>query len=389
MTQGISERNERARALTVFQSPKIERFDIELIGDLPDGGIAGIDLILGRAFGPKIDELGGVPAGASGSPVYVGERLIGAVGYSFAPDYRLVGITPIEAMRRLAFEPGPRSGPRSPGRREEKEDEDGSDREGESAPDRIVWPLGLAPAIGGFRSQRSLHLLKERLAIEAVPVPGPVAVQALARPIGPGSPFGIPLIDGDIRLGAIGTVTSVEGDKVLGLGHPAFFAGAVRLPLNEATIVTTAGGLGPVKVGYIGRNIGVITQDRSAGVFGEIGRLPETVELTMEIIDTDRHVQERVRVELVALIDWIPVLTFIATAEAFGRAMNRVGPGEATWTWTVDVADAEEPVREEMTEYSTFDIGGTVAQSGEELLSHLIEEGEVVESIRLDARVRL
>ena len=164
-------------------------------------------------------------------------------------------------------------------------------------------------------------------------------------------------------MGAIGTATSVEGENVLGLGHPDF-SGAVRLPLTEATIVTTSGGLGPVKIGYMGRTAGAVIQDRAAGILAVIGLLPETVELTMEITETDRHVQERLTVQLAPLPDWIPFLTFIATVEGFARVMNRVGSGEAAWEWSVDVAGADQPIREEATEYSPTDIGATVAQAG-------------------------
>lgn len=432
MTAPVAEGRRRARALTVFQSPKIERFDVELIGDLPDGGIAGIDLILGRAYGPKIDELGGVPAGASGSPVYVGERLIGAVAYVLSPDFRLVGITPIEAMRRLALEPGLRatSGGLTPrATAAPREERTAGDRSGErrhlSSP---AWPAGMAPAVGGFRSPRSWRVLRERFAIEPIPVtpfappvssvpfsaPGltpappvastptstppptspsplapPAAADAPARPVAPGSPIGISLIDGDLRLGPIGTATSVEGQTVLGLGHPAFFAGAVRLPLHEAIIVTTAGGEGPVKVGYIGRTVGVVTQDRAAGILGELGATPERVELVADVTDTDRHVREVLRVGLAPLSAWIPTLVFVATVEAFARAMNRVGPGEAAWTWTVELEGAPEPVRREGTERSPFDVGGAVARAGEELLAELVQEGAEIRRITLQARVHL
>ena len=57
-------------ALTVFKSPRISRFGVRLTNNYPQGGIAGTDLILGRAFGPIIDRVGGVPFGASGSPEF-------------------------------------------------------------------------------------------------------------------------------------------------------------------------------------------------------------------------------------------------------------------------------------------------------------------------------
>ena len=127
-------------------------------------------------------------------------------------------------------------------------------------------------------------------------------------------------------------------------GIPAYFAGSVRLPLTEATIVTTSGGLGPVKVGFLGRTVGAVLQDRAAGILGALGLLPDSVKFTMEITETDRHIQERLQLRLAPLTDWIALLTFIATVEGFARAMNRIGPGEATWEWSVDVAGADQPI---------------------------------------------
>lgn len=387
----IPEGRSRARALTVFQSPVIESFDIELIGRFPDGGVAGVDLILGRAYGPGIDEVGGVPAGASGSPVYVGEKLIGAVGYLFPPDDRLVGITPIERMRSLVLEPDrafPRPGSGGSGGAAGVETGRASQSVGfglNGAP--IAWPAGLAPALSSGPAHRIPQVVKVRLGVDVMPAASRPAGLGSLRPLGPGSPMGIPLIDGDIRLGAIGTVTEVKDQIVLGLGHPAFFAGATRLPLTEATIVTTSRGKGSVKIGFLGRTIGAVVQDRAAGILGRTGLEPHQVELTMEITDVDRRVQERLTTRIAPLPNWIGTLVYLAAVEGFARVMNRVGPGEAEWEWSVDVRGSETPVRDEGTEYSPFDIGATVAGAGEGLLVQLVEERAEVERIHLEATV--
>lgn len=433
--QGAREERARAQAWTVFQSPKIERFEIDIIGDLPDGGVAGVDLILGRAVGAMIDAIGGVPAGASGSPVYLGERLIGAVGYTFFPDAKLVGITPIEAMRRLQSEPranlarrplGPtgkqaavtQAYPPGAGGAQPPQPSSrlglSSRPESRSQALRPAWPDGLLPSAGGFRTHAARQLLKEHINADVFPLPRRGAPRSAAHsapltgPAGskeppgsagsresaipesgivPGGPIGIALITGDLLLGAIGTATEVIGERVLGLGHPAFFAGATQIPLTEATILTTAAGNGPVKIGYMGRTVGSVAQDRSAGILGILGLLPQTVELVMAVTDEQRHVTERLMCELSPLPGWLGFLVFVVGIEAFGRAMDRSGAGTSSWEWVVELQGGADPVVERGVSATPFDIAVEVSGEGEALVNRLIEEGMAPRRIRLTAAV--
>jgi len=66
-------------ALTVLRSPRKSRFGGAYSVVLPAGGVGGLDLIVARVIGRAIDRICGIPAGASGSPVWVGGKLIGAI----------------------------------------------------------------------------------------------------------------------------------------------------------------------------------------------------------------------------------------------------------------------------------------------------------------------
>src|SRR5262245_15682381 len=67
--------------LTVIHGTKIDRFGVRIVGILRGGQSS--DLILFRATGPVIDEAGGTAAGMSGSPIYIDDRLIGALSYGY------------------------------------------------------------------------------------------------------------------------------------------------------------------------------------------------------------------------------------------------------------------------------------------------------------------
>src|SRR5690554_5049560 len=87
-------------ARTVFQGYKVEEFPVKII-DIVDQGLNN-SLILFKASGEKIEEIGGIASGMSGSPVYVDGKLIGAIAYSWSlSDHRYGLITPIEDMLEL------------------------------------------------------------------------------------------------------------------------------------------------------------------------------------------------------------------------------------------------------------------------------------------------
>ena len=63
-------------ARTVFQGYKVEEFPVKII-DVIDRD-PNSSLILFRAYGEKIEEIGGIASGMSGSPVYIDGKLIGS-----------------------------------------------------------------------------------------------------------------------------------------------------------------------------------------------------------------------------------------------------------------------------------------------------------------------
>ncbi|HET6385042.1 MAG TPA: hypothetical protein VFJ58_16745, partial [Armatimonadota bacterium] len=88
-----------ATAWTVFQGTKPEAMQVEILGVLRDARGPGHDLILARLHGAK-PEYTGVVAGMSGSPVYVGDKLLGSLSYRIGQFSKepIAGITPISQM---------------------------------------------------------------------------------------------------------------------------------------------------------------------------------------------------------------------------------------------------------------------------------------------------
>src|SRR5262249_24883845 len=82
---------------TVIKGAKIEKFDVEVLGVLRNTD-PGPDMVLCRLAGLDLDNTG-VIAGMSGSPVYLNDKLLGAVAYAWAFGKEpIAGITPFCQM---------------------------------------------------------------------------------------------------------------------------------------------------------------------------------------------------------------------------------------------------------------------------------------------------
>ena len=88
----------KAEIRTVLQGTKISRFSATLLGIVPRK-TSPKNLILIRVDDPYVRANGGIAAGMSGSPVYVGGKLVGAIGYGWQfSDNNLGLVTPIGEM---------------------------------------------------------------------------------------------------------------------------------------------------------------------------------------------------------------------------------------------------------------------------------------------------
>ncbi len=90
---------------TVMVGTKVETFQIEILGVLKNTS-PGRDLVLARLSGLGLEKTG-VIAGMSGSPVYIANKLVGAVAYAWPFGKEpIAGITPFSQMHGFveAFE---------------------------------------------------------------------------------------------------------------------------------------------------------------------------------------------------------------------------------------------------------------------------------------------
>lgn len=357
----------RLTGLSVWRSPTITRFPLRLVGTLPQGGTAGNDLILARAYGATIHQLGGIPYGASGSPVYQGNCLLGAVAAVFAPDNYLAGVTPIEAMLALTQEPT-----------------QAIDTTEAATNHNTRLPL----TTQGLAANRALMALEQRYGrVQDIINIGLAAHKSGDGRLRAGESIGAALMLGDIQLGYIGTATLIQASHLFAFGHPLLFTGPTNMPLTRAPIITCTRGDYPQKVGSFGETIGTILQDRSAGVLAELGTVPSTVHMKFMIQDDDRQQATTIDTQAAYVKSELPFLSFIGAIESMQRAMNRIGAGNATWQWRLTFADGTEPLEISASQTDANDIGFVVALSGEMAVNQALATEATLQSVELIATV--
>src|SRR5579864_1148906 len=95
----------KGEALTIFAGDQIEKFDLVVIGVMPNFLAPKESIILVQLEGPKVEHTG-VVAGMSGSPVYIEGKLAGALSLKLGIFTKepLAGVTPVEDMFALRLD---------------------------------------------------------------------------------------------------------------------------------------------------------------------------------------------------------------------------------------------------------------------------------------------
>ena len=84
------------------------------------------------------------------------------------------------------------------------------------------------------------------------------------------------LVGGDLQLGATGTVTHVDDDRVYAFGHPLYNLGPTAFPMTRAYVYTVLPSLASsMKLSTTGEVIGSFLQDRAVAIAGRLGPGPE------------------------------------------------------------------------------------------------------------------
>jgi hypothetical protein len=308
-------------ARTVFEGNALEEFRVEILGVLRNAIGPQQDLILARLRGDKV-EFTGVVSGMSGSPVYVGGRLIGALSYRLGPFAKeaIAGITPIADMLKLVSgETRVGETPAGPGRLAPPEVTSlALPALGAGGLQPIATPLVCSGCDAGvlrhYASVFEAHGLEPTTG-------GGLTGEGEAMPLVPGSAIGASLVTGDLSITGIGTLTHVDGKRVFAFGHPFLGAGALEMPMTQAQVILTfASSAASFKLANATRPVGSIVQDRLTAIVGEVGRVPPTIPVTVRV--DARGARRTFRYDILRHRTWSPVMLGLTTANSLVRTTD-------------------------------------------------------------------
>src|SRR5215472_7582510 len=265
-------------AYTVFAGDQVEKFDLVVIGVMPNFLGPKQSIILVELKGPKVEHTG-VVAGMSGSPVYLEGKLAGALSLKLGVFTKeaIAGVTPIEDILHPPDQTGAVQGAQQfavPSNTVAQS----------SLPNgAALQPIETPLVFSGFQPAAVQPFSTQLQGFGFVAAQGGTAE---ARPedgkLQAGDMAGMVLVEGDASINSACTVTAVRGDQVYLCGHPFLNFGNVQMPMARSRVVTTlSSALASTKIVNVGGPIGTITGDHLTAVTGKLGPPPTMIPLDL------------------------------------------------------------------------------------------------------------
>ena len=303
-----------AYCLTEYGTAGIEKFGMEVV-DIVRNMSTGRDLIGDVILVKGTDERfirTGPVAGCSGSPVYIDDRLAGALAFTWTYSTEpLYAATPIGEMLRIGQ-----------GSQAEQSEQSGTQT---GYMYNFSGPFEFAEI---YRVYADTQVRPTRSLGGATPLPYPLITSGIpaevceqfkprVEPFGlmvvaggsggngniqnsenirlvPGACLCVPLVSGDIQISTFGTATEVIDDKVYAFGHLLLGQGQIDLPMATGKVHTVVSNtVSSFKMASVVETVGALTTDEADGVIGRIGATAKTIPLKIEI-DRYNDTQKRV-----------------------------------------------------------------------------------------------
>jgi len=340
---------------TVFHGTQIETFQVDIIDIVKSEG--GINYyILANLNGDKIEESGGISTGMSGSPVYIDDKLIGAVSHAWEmSEHNLCLITPIQEMLKILNfsykndltvlqEYKIDSSLYFTG--EEKNKiivksivENNNFQELAGREEIIFYPILSPVIISGIKGRSFDRLSTSLKKINLKPIQSIYGIEKidlqdvgerLSNKIEAGSAIGIQLTRGDVNITSIGTLTFREGDKILALGHPFLKKGEVSFLLSTVYVYHSFPSIVmPFKLGSPLNLVGKVVQDREAGILAILNSYPRIIPLKIQVTDINSGLSYQMGTQIIDDYDLLEPLVSNITVQAIDNALDRIGAGTA------------------------------------------------------------
>ena len=336
-------RGQTGYGMTTFAGTKPERFTFEVVS-VVHNFLPKQDIILVKSDDPKM-QVSGFWQGMSGSPLYIDDKLACAFSYGFRFNKVAIGgCTPIDymkkeglgAFRRAMVTASTGGGPKivqpaaatmSDWRRltPTVDAQAALDALGPAhrnwllsapLPEAVTKPVetdgGVMQAsvplsVSGFSAPAFGQLEKMFGDSNVIPVRagGSSSTPPKDAPnhFEMGGAIAVELIRGDMSASAIGTVSYIDGDKVLAFGHPMFQTGETYAPVSTASVhAVIPSSQSAFVMATAMTEIGSLTQDRQSSIAADTGLRTPTIPMAISITTTSgKHTENgSFRVDLLA-----------------------------------------------------------------------------------------
>jgi hypothetical protein len=154
-------------------------------------------------------------------------------------------------------------------------------------------PIEAPLVFSGFTSEtmRAFALELQQLGITAVQGGGAGSGLVTNKPapgwqssLNPGEPVAGVLVDGDMGVTGLGTVTYNDGKRILAFGHPFFSLGPINMPMSKGEVVMTlASQYQPNKFANATGIVGTLHQDRHSGIMGILGEESNMIPVAVKV----------------------------------------------------------------------------------------------------------
>jgi hypothetical protein len=336
---------------TIFSGNRVEEFQVEILGVLDNMGPRE-SIILARLSGGPLQQTG-VMQGMSGSPVYIDGKLAGAVALAFAFSKEpIAGIRPIEDMirpvtTRAALPALQAPTPFAANQLVRALPQPALAMAGSAQMVDIATPL----SFGGF-TRATLDTFAPQLRAlgleprQAVSSAGKLD-SAMGNPadLHPGSMISVQILSGDYNVGADGTVTYIDGNRIYAFGHRFLDVGATSLPFARSEVIALIPNTNTsFKLSAAREWMGAIGYDGNTAIAGEFGKRANMVPVSVGV-SRDGHPIESYQMQMVNDPLLSPLLVQMAVFSAIDATERTVGAATFRITGQIEFQNAPAPVR--------------------------------------------
>jgi hypothetical protein len=337
----------KGTALSVTSGRAVSTMSAEVLGILRDAVGPGRDIIIVDLSGPTVTAAGGLWAGASGSPVFFRsggqDKLAGAIAYGLAGGgSTLAGLTPAQDMKDLL---GPGAGAASAaallkiptGLAARMAAASGLSIAQTGSLSRLKTPLSASGLTD--RGLRQMQAAIDRQGLPFIPYMGGSASNNPTNPPGglrAGDSFAAAMSLGDVTVAGIGTTTFVCDGQAVAFGHPFNWTGETTMAARAADTITIVKDpvFGGYKLANVAESVGLVTQDRLAGIVAELGEGPSGSPITSTVTDLDTGRTRSGQSEAI-FPEFLPFLSFSHLFQNIDVTIDRIGAGSSQIAYTI------------------------------------------------------